>query len=426
MDLRSGSDIPEGKVPTSAQEAPADGRIEAPLTIQVVEPEARPPMLMRAVYPFGLSLRGWRRTLLTGLFLLLVIAFLWRLQSILPPFIAAFLIAALLDPIVRYLEERGRSRVQAALSLYALGLLIVILVAALVVPAATRQIEELTRNSNQYYTFVRQTSDTWMARNAPLLRFFGIRQHTFAALVNQKPGPLQDKITEALTTVTGAIQGVASQAVWLIVIPVASFFLLRDYTAIRAWIIALFPARLHVEIDEVSRGIVDVFSAYLQGLAKICSLYGIVVFLFLWLIGHKYALFLGLMAAAFYVVPLIGPWCVAVTAGLLAYSEPHRALFLVPVPSNSISFAILIGLCIIAAQIVFDQIIYPRLVGASAGLHPVVSIFALLSGATLFGIVGMVIAIPVAGSMQILLTYFFPRMADPPPARLMSERPPVA
>ena len=70
---------------------------------------------MRAVYPFGLSLRGWRRILLSGFFGLLVLFFLWRVQAILPPFIVAFFVASLLDPIVRYLEKHGRTRVQAIL-----------------------------------------------------------------------------------------------------------------------------------------------------------------------------------------------------------------------------------------------------------------------------------------------------------------------
>ena len=391
-----------------------------------IEPEPRPPMLMRAVYPFGLSMRGWRRILLTGVFLLLALIFLVRTQAILPPFVIAFFIAALLDPTVRYLERHGKSRVQAVLMLYFLGVLCVILVLALVVPGATRQIEELTANASTYYGFVSRSSDAWLAHNAGILRFFGIRQHTFNALVTQKPGPLQDKITEAVNTVTAVLQGIASQAIWLIVIPVATFFFLRDYTALRARVIALFPARLHAEIDVVSRDIVDVFSAYVRGLAKICSLYALVVFLILSALGHRYALFLGLMAGLFYVVPLIGPWIVAITAGLLAYSEPHRALFFVNVPSNSVAYAAMAAMCIVVAQLLFDQILYPRVVGGSVGLHPVVSIFALLAGATLFGLVGMVVAVPVAGSIQILLTYFFPRLAQPPPAHLLREEPPAA
>jgi predicted PurR-regulated permease PerM len=426
-DLPSGPKTREGGSSGETDDASITEEAAEPDALLLpLEPEPRAPMLMRAVYPFGLSLRGWRRIVLTGLFVLLAAAFLWRVQSILPPFIIAFFIAALLDPIVRYLEKHGKTRVQAVLTLYLLGLLCIILVVALVVPAASRQIEELSGNANNYYDYMRRTSDTWMAHNAPFLRFIGIRQRNFAALVSQKPGPLQDRITEALNTVTAILQGIASQAIWLVIIPVSAFFFLRDYTVLRARIIALFPVRLHDEIDQVSRGIVDVFSAYLQGLTKICSLYAAVVFIMMWAFGHKYALFLGLMAGAFYVIPLIGPWIVAVTAGLLAYSEPHRVIYLFTVPANSFAFAFVVALSIVVAQMVFDQVIYPRVVGGSVGLHPVVSIFALMCGAAIYGIVGMVIAVPVAGSLQILITYFFPRTALPPPAHLLREPPPFA
>ena len=197
-DFHTGLGRPEAAVTTPLPESLPGGAIEQDVRLSPIEPDPRPPMLMRAVYPFGLSLRGWRRIFVVGLFALIALLFLWRVQSILPPFIIAFFTAALLDPTVRYLEKHGKTRVQSVLMLYFLGLLCLILIVALVVPGATRQIEELTGNANSYYDFVRGSSDAWLARNAPLLRFFGIRQHTFNALVTQKPGPLQDKITEAL------------------------------------------------------------------------------------------------------------------------------------------------------------------------------------------------------------------------------------
>ena len=424
-DLRSQPDTHELTAPEEARNRIPVAITDVPAALTPVEPEPRPPMLMRAVYPFGLSLRGWRRIIVSGFFVLIFVFFLWRVQAILPPFIASFFLASLLDPIVRYLEKHGRTRVQAILTLFLLGMLIVMLLIALVFPAAKAQLEELSSNFNSYSAFVQQSTDNWMMHHSTTLRFFGIRQNTLSALVSQKSSPIQDKITESLTTLTAILQGIASQAIWLILIPVSTFFFLRDYTTLRARIIALFPARHHHEIDKVSRGIVDVFSAYIQGLAKICSLYGLVVFILLWLLGQRYALFLGLMAGAFYAVPLIGPWIVALTAGLLSYTDPHRLLLFMNVAPNSFACALVVTFSVVAVQIVFDQILYYRVVGGSVGLHPVVSIFALLSGATLFGILGMVIAVPVAGSIQILLTYFFPRIAQPPPAHLLNEPPPI-
>lgn len=388
------------------------GTLLSPRTV-TSEPEPLSPMLMRAVYPLGISRRDWRRILVYSLLAMLAMAFLVRVQAILPPFLIAFFIAALLDPTVQYLERHGRSRVQSVLTLYLLGFLVLVLLTVIVVPRATRQIEELTSNASSYYTFVQHGVDRWMAKNMKALSFLGIRQKNFNALVNQRSGPIQERITEAINSLTGFLQGMASQAIWLIVIPVATFFFMRDYPLIRARAIALFPSAMQPEVDKVSRGIGDVFSCYIQGLAKICSLYGIAVFILLTATGQRYALFLGLLAGAFYVVPMIGPWIVAVFAGILSYSEDHRALLFFTVQSNSLPFAVLVAASVVVVQMVFDQLIYPRLVGGSVGLHPLVSIFALLAGATLFGILGMVIAVPVAGSIQILLTHFFPRIARP-------------
>src|SRR5260221_10934783 len=93
---------------------------------------------------------------------------------------------------------------------------------------------------------------------------------------------------------------------------------------------------------------------------------------------------------------------------------------------NSLGYTLVVIFCAIIAQNLFDQIVYPRVVGASVGLHPVVSIFALMSGATLFGVWGMLIAVPVAASIQLVLVYSFPKLSKAPPVYLLEMPPPVA
>jgi predicted PurR-regulated permease PerM len=85
-------------------------------------------------------------------------------------------------------------------------------------------------------------------------------------------------------------------------------------------------------------------------------------------------------------------------------------------------FVVVIALVV---QNVFDQILYPRIVGGSVGLHPVASIFALMSGATLFGIWGMLLAVPVAASIQIIIMYFFPKVRMAPPEALLNTESPA-
>src|SRR5262249_42662411 len=142
--------------------------------------------------------------------------------------------------------------------------------------------------------------------------------------------------------------------------PVATFFFMRDYALLRARIIAQFPDAYQDRIDMVSREIVDLFSAYLRGLAKVCALYAVVATALFWLLGLRYFLFLGLMAGAFYAVPYVGQLFTAIGAGILAYMESHSVGFFYHVPANSLGYTLMVIFCAILAQNLFDQIVYPR------------------------------------------------------------------
>lgn len=377
------------------------------------------PMPMRAIFPFGASVRSWQRSFLWLLFGTLVVWFLWRVQSILPPFLISFFLAALLEPTVQWLRRYRKSRIQVILSIYLLGFLLLALAILLIVPTVRAQVDDFTQNSSRYMGSLQASVDSWMMQNKGLLRVVGIKQDTFRAVLNDQSGPVQKTINETLASVSQVIQGLASQAFWLIVIPIASFIFMNEYPVLRARIISLFPERMHDEIDTVSQGILDIFSSYIQGLARICSLYALVIFVILLLLGQKYALFFGLLAGVFYAIPLIGPWFIAILAAIISFTDAHTVFFFIQIAPANIPFTVVVLLAIVAMQVLFDQLLYPRVVGGSVGLHPVVSIFALMSGATLFGIVGMVVAVPVAGSIQILLTYFFPKLKESPPEKLL-------
>ena len=194
----------------------------------------------------------------------------------------------------------------------------------------------------------------------------------------------------------------------------------RIFNSLRARIIAQFPEPYQDQIDAVSRDIVDIFTAYLRGLAKVCALYAVVATILFSLLGVKYALFLGLMAGLLYAVPYVGQLITGLSCGIVAYTmTQHKVLFFLTIDAHSLRYAIIVVVIAIVVQNVFDQILYPRIVGGSVGLHPVVSIFALMAGATLFNIWGMLIAVPVAASIQIILTFCFPKLTQKPPARLV-------
>ena len=142
------------------------------------------------------------------------------------------------------------------------------------------------------------------------------------------------------------------------------------------------------------------------------------------LLNVQYALLLGVMAGVFYAIPYVGNVMTATCAATLAYLMETHTVLIWSVKAHSLGYAVLVAVCcVFMANIIFDQIVYPRVVGASVGLHPVVSIFALMAGATMFGIWGLLLATPVAASLQIVLMCAFPKLACKPPAALIDSPP---
>ena len=420
------SSIVDGSRPSASTEV--DDRHAATATVTVLAVPNVPPvdaeMNSQATHPFGWSRDDLKRATALTISGVVALLFLWQVQSILPPFCIAFFLAALLDPTIRSMQRGGSTRVRAILTLYLAGFVLVALVAVFLIPALGHQVDDLTGNIGSYSTQLQVTADSWMRSHQPLLLRFGIKQHRLNDFLAQHSGQIQNKVTDTLGSVTEFMSALLSKVLWVIIIPISGFFFMRDYPVLRARAIALFPEEYQPHIDCMSRDIVDIFAAYLRGLVKVCSLFSVVAFLLFLALGVKYALFLGLAAGLFYAMPYVGQLFTAVACGTVAFSmESHHALFFMSVPAHSAGYTALVIISAVITQNVFDQILYPRIVGGSVGLHPVVSIFALMAGATLFNVWGMLVAVPVAASIQILLTFFFPKLSEPAPARLLDPVP---
>jgi len=303
----------------------------------------------------------------------------------------------------------------------------VVIVGFIAIPRVIVQSTEISSNLNAYIIDVQQSADSFLTQHRTILEKVGIKQNNVSQLMRDKAAPIQAVLSSGLSTVTSTLGGLASRALWLIIIPLTSFFFMRDYPILRARIITQFPEMYHERIDIMSREVMDVFSAYLRGLGKICTLYSVVAICLYSVLGLRYALILGLFAGIFYAVPYVGQIFTALGTGTIAYlMDTHRIFFFykLNLPQHSVVYTLGVVVIAIVVQNIFDQLLYPRIVGGSVGLHPVASIFALAAGANLFGIWGMLIAVPVAASIQIIIMYFFPkvRMA-PAPALLDGQAP---
>jgi predicted PurR-regulated permease PerM len=129
------------------------------------------------------------------------------------------------------------------------------------------------------------------------------------------------------------------------------------------------------------------------------------------LLGVRYSIVLGALAGLLYLVPYVGALSIAITCGLVAFfGGGGQALWLFTVPALSWQYTLVVVGTALAVNTLFDQLLVPRVVGGSVGLHPIASIFALIVGAKLLGIWGMLLAIPVAASLWIVLLALFPSL----------------
>lgn len=121
------------------------------------------------------------------------------------------------------------------------------------------------------------------------------------------------------------------------------------------------------------------------------------------LAGLDYGLIIGAVSGLFYMVPYVGVAIIAVVTGFAAMVEPgHGGGYAL----------ILMAYMLVQAFIVFDQIVTPRVVGGSVGVHPLLALFSLALGARMFGVVGMIAAVPVAASLQVAIGQIYPRIFD--------------
>jgi predicted PurR-regulated permease PerM len=181
---------------------------------------------------------------------------------------------------------------------------------------------------------------------------------------------------------------------WLILVPILSFFMLKDASAFEQWVVALMPndrlkKRAHWLLLDVSQTL----AAYIRAQITACFVVGALVTIGFGLIGVPYALVLGLIAGVLEFVPLVGPLLAAIIAISLTLTTSGK-------------MALIVALFLVILRIAQDYIIYPRIVGQGIKMHPVVVVVAILGGAEIGGLTGIFLAIPFVGLMIVAYNHY--------------------
>ena len=367
-----------------------------------------------------------------GLWVAIVIAtlaFLYAVRGILLPFILAWIIAVMLEPLVRKLRLRGFSRPAAANIIIVAFFIVVGSGIFFAVPRVSNQLNEfrisiqslsdnLTEERANDNIYVRWNPavmaqppgalgfiDGALEEVSPYLAKFDLPT-TRRALMDQYVEPHAKDIGKSVQSFfngfLGIVGGAASQMLLLLFTPLFVYYLLQDMENMKIRMAGWIPPTLRANTLSLLNDIGDVFNRYLRGVVTTLMLYMIVMTILLAVLGAPYSILLGILAAIVYLIPYLGGWISTITILLVTGFSGQSGNWFYTADS-SWGFAIVVAVTFLVCSTLFDQLVYPRLVGGAVKLNPLVSFFVILSGGALFGLPGMIIAFPLAGSIKVTL-----------------------
>ncbi len=328
--------------------------------------------------------------------LLAVAAFLWivyKLTTVLLLVVLsvffAYLVAPLVDLVQRPIRLGGRDRIMPRG--LAIGIVYVVLFSGIglaiyfLAPQLGAQFPVFKQEATAYYKTIANTSDR-------LNQYF--KQHRMPAGVvdalNNTALGLIARSGDIATTAFERMLGWIIFVPWLVLIPILSFFFLKDADSFRRSVLAMLPrGRLRWRGDEFFEDINSTLAAYIRAQLTACVLVGAICSIGFALIGLPSPLVLGLIAGMLEFVPLVGPLTVAILALLLALLHSGYVM----------GFVMLLFLGVL--RIVQDYVIYPRIIGQGIHLHPLAVILAILAGAEIAGVAGIFLAIPVIAILTV-------------------------
>jgi predicted PurR-regulated permease PerM len=317
----------------------------------------------------------------------------YLLAPVLTPFVAGGLLAYLTDPFADRLEARGLSRTWAVVVVFASISLLAVIAVLVVAPLLEQQLERLIDNLPALAGWIKSSALPWLkARFGIHLKLNNLDQIT--ALIGQhwqQAGGAASSLFSSLSH-SGAV--LLNWFMNLLLIPVVTFYLLRDWDVMVANIHDLMPRRYADAVGGLAAEADTVLSAFLRGQFSVMLALGTVYSAGLYLVGLDLALLIGMFAGLVSFIPYMGAIVGILSGCLAAVSQFGEVWAVVPV-------LVVFGI----GQLLEGMVLTPKLVGDRVGLHPVAVIFSVLAGGQLFGFLGVLLALPTAAVIMVLIRH---------------------
>ncbi|WP_294612218.1 AI-2E family transporter [uncultured Roseovarius sp.] len=313
---------------------------------------------------------------------------LWFLGDVILPFVIGGAIAYFLDPVADRLEGMGLSRAASAVVISLAALLIFVIMALLVIPLLVEQAVALFNIAPQLARDLQGfLSDHFPSIFQP--------ESTLHKTLLSLGETIRERGGQVLQTLLNSAASLIDLVLLIVIVPVVAFYLLYDWDHLIAKIDGLLPRDHAPVIRDLASQIDRTLASFIRGMGTVCLVLGTFYAIALMLVGLQFGLVVGAFAGLITFIPYVG----SIVGGVLAVG---LALFQFWGDWLSIG---LVAAIFVSGQVIEGNVLTPKLVGSSVGLHPVWLIFALSAFGTLFGFVGMLVAVPVAASLGVITRF---------------------
>ena len=318
---------------------------------------------------------------------------LYLLAPVLTPFLIGAGLAYLGDPLADWLEARRLSRTMAVVIVFSAMVLAVVVAVAVLLPLLQHQLAVFAAKLPDYLDWFQRTALPWLQARLGMaevgLDMGSIKQTLIGHW--QQLGGVGAQLMTAITRSWLAMLGWLAN---LVLIPLVTFYLLRDWDTSLRRIGELLPRRIAPIAVRLAKDCDIVLGHFLRGQLTVMLALAVVYSLGLWWVGIELALLIGLFAGMVSFVPYLGFILGVLAAGVAALVQFHDALHVLQV-------FLVFGV----GQVLESFVLTPLLLGDRIGLHPLGVIFAIMVGGQLFGFVGVLLALPTAAVIGVLLRY---------------------
>lgn len=332
------------------------------------------------------------------------LVFLYVFSGILLPFVAGMILAYLLDPVADRIERLGINRLIAALIILATFIVLFVLVLILVLPIVGHQLGALLRSLPGYVTSLQDFVSRHIDSAGQLPSVLGMEPTDLKSSLGGLLTQGAQWFATMLTSIWSGGQALLSVLALLVVTPVVAFYMLLDWDRMVLEIDGWVPRRSLDTVRQLAREMDDGVSGFIRGQVSVCLILGAYYAIGLTLVGLDFGLLIGIFIGMISFIPYVGA-----TIGMVLSIGLAVAQFW---PEWTMVAAV--GAVFAVGQFIEGNVLQPKLIGEHVGLHPVWLMFALFAFGSLFGFVGMLIAVPAAAAVGVLARFAISRYLSSP------------